>query len=217
MFSQVFVCPGGEGGWPASGGGGIGFPAWITGHMTGGSASSGGWADTPPSRNWTSGRYGSYWNVSLFCVSTAFYHPYLTLSMDIVFSHIYSFYASAYQLYLLRTLCNIVCKEFQNWSKVFYTTIYSEWYKYEFKFNSSSRLQGGVCFSACWDTPPSVSLETPPWVLAWRPPQLWTWRPPQVWTWRPSRCGPGDHPPPWKEFLTHASESITLPRLRSGR
>ena len=24
-------------------------------------------------------------------------------------------------------------------------------------------------------------------------------------------CGPGDPPPPWTEFLTHASENITLP------
>ena len=92
----------------------IGFPAWITGHMTGGVCIQWGLGRHPPSRNWTSGRYGSYWNVSLFCVSTVFYHPYLTLSVDIIFSHIYSFYASAYQLYLLRTLCNIVCKVFQN-------------------------------------------------------------------------------------------------------
>ena len=87
--------------------------------------------------------------------------------------------------------------------------------------------------------PPGVSLETPcpgqtpqlpPWVWAWRPP---SGQIPQL----PLGCGPGDlqgmlgyHPPPgylqgmlgchlqcrlgylpWTEFLTHASENITLP------
>ena len=50
----------------------------------------------------------------------------------------------------------------------------------------------------------------------------------------PPGCGPGDHPPRcgprdppgvgldtppplWTEFLTHASENITLPQLRCGR
>ena len=81
--------------------------------------------------------------------------------------------------------------------------------------SSSSHLLGGVCLSACWDTP-GVCLETPwcepgdhpgvgleiPWVLAWRPsrcgpgdPWLWAWRtppcqipelPPQLWAWKPS-------------------------------
>ena len=43
---------------------------------------------------------------------------------------------------------------------------------------------GGVCLSACWDTP----IPLPPWMWAWRPPP---------------RCGPGDLPsqtpqaPPW--------------------
>ena len=69
---------------------------------------------------------------------------------------------------------------------------------------NSSRLLGGVCLSACWDTPPGVDLETP-WVWTWRPPgvgqtpQL----PPWVWTWKTSQarplnfppgCGPGDPP-----------------------
>ena len=34
---------------------------------------------------------------------------------------------------------------------------------------------GGVCLSACWDTP-------------WE----WAWRLPQVWAWRSPGCGPGD-------------------------
>ena len=73
---------------------------------------------------------------------------------------------------------------------------------------SSSCLLGGVCLSACWDTPPGCGpgdppgcgpgpsrcgLETSPqvWpgdspqVWAWRPPWVWAWRPPQVWVWRP--------------------------------
>ena len=44
--------------------------------------------------------------------------------------------------------------------------------------------RGGVCLSACWDTP----IPTP-WVWAWRPPcphsRVWAWRPPprQVYQW----------------------------------
>ena len=34
---------------------------------------------------------------------------------------------------------------------------------------SSSHLLGGVCVSACWDTPPGPGLETP---------RVWTWTPP---------------------------------------
>ena len=30
-------------------------------------------------------------------------------------------------------------------------------------------------------------------------------------------CPPARHAPPWTEFLTHASENITLPQLRCGR
>ena len=32
----------------------------------------------------------------------------------------------------------------------------------------------------------------------------------------PPGCGPED-PPPWTEFVTHASENIILPQLRCGR
>ena len=75
---------------------------------------------------------------------------------------------------------------------------------------SSSRLLGGVCLSACWDrsTPPGVGLETPV------PDPLTS----------PLGVGletPGQTPQPpcwvWAEFLTHASENITLPQLRCGR
>ena len=44
---------------------------------------------------------------------------------------------------------------------------------------SSSHLLGGVCLSACWDTPPGCGPGDP-----------------QVRLWRPLGCGPGDHPPP---------------------
>ena len=75
---------------------------------------------------------------------------------------------------------------------------------------SSSRLPGGGGLPPCMlgYTTSGVGLETPP------------------------RCGPGNPPPqpepptspmgvglepPWTEFLTHASENITLPQLRCGR
>ena len=76
---------------------------------------------------------------------------------------------------------------------------------------SSSRLPGGggsasvhagIHHLRCWpgDTPPpGVDLETPP-----QPD------PPT------SPMGVGLEPP-WTEFLTHASENITLPQLRCGR
>ena len=100
---------------------------------------------------------------------------------------------------------------------------------------------GVGCLPQCMlGYPPGVGLETPPgqtpqclpWVWAWRPPpgqtpQLPHW----VWAWRPARhagipppgylqdmleyhlqCMLGYHPPPWTEFLTHASENITLPK-----
>ena len=85
------------------------------------------------------------------------------------------------------------------------------------------------------ETPPGVGLETP-WQTPQLPPWVWAWRPPPparplnfpwVWAWRrppvrplnlPPWCGPGDPPPPpWTEFLTDASENITLPQLRCGR
>ena len=72
----------------------------------------------------------------------------------------------------------------------------------------------------------------PPWVWAWRPPLVWAWRPPGqtpqlspwVWAWKPARhagippsdaamhAGIPPPPPPWTEFLTHATENITLPQ-----
>ena len=62
MFSQVcHVCP--------RDGEGVGFPACITGHMTGvGGLHPGGLGTPPPThtQNWESGRYASYWNASLF-------------------------------------------------------------------------------------------------------------------------------------------------------
>ena len=85
---------------------------------------------------------------------------------------------------------------------------------------------GGVCLSACWDIPPpGVGLETPqpypstsPWVWAWRPPPGQTPQPPPlVWAWRPARHAGILPLPLWTEFLTHASENITLPQLRCGR
>ena len=63
------------------GGAVVGFPAGITGHMTGGRGGlppgdgvyiqrGGGWADPPLSEHWrirsTNGRYASYWNAFLF-------------------------------------------------------------------------------------------------------------------------------------------------------
>ena len=62
---------------------------------------------------------------------------------------------------------------------------------------------GGVCLSACWDTPPGLGLDTP-WVWAWRPPP----RPDPstsplgvgletapARSLNHPRCGPGDPPP----------------------
>ena len=84
---------------------------------------------------------------------------------------------------------------------------------------SSCHLLGGVCLSACWDAPPGCGPGDPPSQTPQPPP----------------RCGPGDPPArpptsplgvgletlpapsPWTEFLTHASENITLPQLRCGR
>ena len=75
------------------------------------------------------------------------------------------------------------------------------------------------------------------WVWAWRSPGCGPGDPPWVWTLRPPRCRPGD--PPWiparhagipsamhagipsppphrTEFLTHASENITLPQTQTS-
>ena len=62
---------------------------------------------------------------------------------------------------------------------------------------SSSTLGFGLeTCKACWDTPPTPArhAEMPPARHAGIPP-----------------------PHPWTEFLTHASENITLPQLRCGR
>ena len=58
----------------------------------------------------------------------------------------------------------------------------------------------------------------------------WAWWSPRVWAWRPPSCLPDPptsppgvgldtptSPPLWTEFLTHASENITLPQLLCGR
>ena len=104
---------------------------------------------------------------------------------------------------------------------------------------TSSSRHGGVSIhqpsppgADPWEQAPplGVGLETshpdrpqlPPWVWAWRPPwadppQL----PPWVWAWKPARHA-GIPPcckacwdtttPLWTEFLTHATENITLPQ-----
>ena len=59
--------------------------------------------------------------------------------------------------------------------------------------HSSSCLLGGVCLSACWDTPSDVSLETPP-VWAWRPPLGVGLETSQVWAWRPPKPDPSTSP-----------------------
>ena len=46
------------------------------------------------------------------------------------------------------------------------------------------------------------------------PPDQTSQPPPWVWAWRPARHAGIPPPPPWTEFLTHASENITLPQLR---
>ena len=80
---------------------------------------------------------------------------------------------------------------------------------------------GGVCLSACWNTPPpqvwtwrlpgcgpgdppGVGLETPR-VLAWRPPKVWAWRSPQMWAWRtPLPTGVGLETPHFWRPARHA-------------
>ena len=109
---------------------------------------------------------------------------------------------------------------------------------------SSSRLRGGgVCISACWDTPPGLGLETPHGQTPQPPPGCESGDPPPppgqtpqlppppgVGLETPPAARPlnlplgvglDTHPPPpppqWTEFWTHASENITLPQLRCGR
>ena len=92
---------------------------------------------------------------------------------------------------------------------------------------------GGVCLSACWDTPPGVGLETPPQCGPGDTPRPDPSTSPWVWAWRPARharippppgylkgmlgyhlqCMLGYHPPLSTEFLTHTSENITLPQI----
>ena len=69
-----------------------------------------------------------------------------------------------------------------------------------------------------WDTPPGVGLETPQADPPTSPPGVGLETPHQT-PQPPSRYGLGDPPAPpptWTEFLTHASENITLPQLRCG-
>ena len=73
--------------------------------------------------------------------------------------------------------------------------------------SSSRLLGGGFCLSACWDTPLGLGLDTPP-GMGLETPQ------PDPST---SPLDVGLETPPWTEFLTHASENITLRQLRSGR
>ena len=71
------------------------------------------------------------------------------------------------------------------------------------------------------DLPPGVGLR-PPRCGPGDPRQVWAWKPPSpsqtpqlypwVWAWRPR-----PPPPAWTEFLTHASENITLNQLHCGR
>ena len=77
----------------------------------------------------------------------------------------------------------------------------------------SSSRHGGVS-TPLWE---QTREQAPPWPdLPQLPPWVWAWRPPgQI----PLVCGPGNlqgmlgyHPPLWTEFLTHASENITLPQ-----
>ena len=92
-------------------------------------------------------------------------------------------------------------------------------------------IHGEVCLSACWDTQPTpgVGLEIPlgmgletPWVWAWRPlrPLSFPLGVGLETPWIPARHAgipPAMHagipaPPLWTEFLTHASQNITLPQ-----
>ena len=76
---------------------------------------------------------------------------------------------------------------------------------------------GGVCLSACWDTPPGVNLETPPWPDPSSSPLgvgLETCK--ACWDTPP----PGDlqgmlgyHPPPVNR-ITDTCKNITFPQLR---
>ena len=78
----------------------------------------------------------------------------------------------------------------------------------------SSSCLLGVSASVHAGIPPSCGLGDPS-------PQVWAWRPLQARPLNfPIECGPGDlqgmlgyHPPPCTEFLTHASENITLPQI----
>ena len=101
-------------------------------------------------------------------------------------------------------------------------------------------VHGEVCLSACWDTQPTpgVGLETAlgmgletPWVWAWRPPRCGPGDPSDpsasplgvglespldtckaCWDTTCNACWDTSPPPLWTEFLTHASQNITLPQ-----
>ena len=94
----------------------------------------------------------------------------------------------------------------------------------------SSHLRGG-CLPQCmlgytpqawaWTpllgvgrTPPHVGLDTHPQVWAWTPLGLHLDTTSSQTPRPPPGPGPRHLPPLWTEFLTHASENITLPQLR---
>ena len=96
---------------------------------------------------------------------------------------------------------------------------------------------GGVCLSACWDTPQVWAWrhppgcgpgDTPPGVGLETPPQVWAWRHPSVGL----KTQPGDllqgmlgyhlqcmlgYPNPPVNRITDTCKNITLPKLRCGR
>ena len=93
---------------------------------------------------------------------------------------------------------------------------------------SSSHLLGGVCLSACWDTPRCVPGD--PWcgpgdtqVWAWRPPGCWPGDPlvvgledpPGQMPELPPRCGPGNHLP-WPNPSTSPWEWAWRPAMHAG-
>ena len=75
----------------------------------------------------------------------------------------------------------------------------------------SSCLLGGVCLSACWDTPPGVGLETSHNQTPQPPPWVWDWRPPLGQNPPPTSPGFGHGDPPVNR-ITDTCKNITLPQ-----